>query len=104
MTEQKTEGKSTQEHSPEEGFFPPPDLIGKDLKSFLEEKLETGEPITIELKKATFTGRLFRIMLNEGWIGMEHIDGRRKAFIIIQGGTIRTQAGDEVALPTVSGK
>lgn len=51
----------------------------------------------------SFTGRLFRMKLNEGWIGMEHVDGRRKAFIIITGGTIRTQNGEEIQLPSIGG-
>lgn len=87
-----------------EFFFPPPGVIGKELKGFLEERLETGEPFTITSKKASFTGRLFRMALKEGWIALEHIDGRRKAFIIIRGGTIKTSTGEEISLPTIPAK
>lgn len=99
-----TESSQQPEAPPDEGFFPPADLISKDLRSFLEEKLATGEPITVDIQRQQFTGRLVRVKLNEGWIAVEHVDGRRRAFIIIRGGTIRTQAGDEVTLPTVTGK
>lgn len=87
-----------------DSFFPPSNVIDKELKRFLEEKIETGEPFTIELKNTSFTGRLFRMALKEGWIALEHVDGRRKAFIILSGGTIRTSAGEEILLPTMAAK
>lgn len=99
-----TEPDNQPEAAPDAGFFPPADLISKDLRSFLAEKLATGEPITVEVEGRQFTGRLVRAQLNEGWIAVEHVDGRRKAFIIIRGGTIRTQAGDAISLPAVAGK
>jgi len=84
---------------PDEGFLPPPDYFGAPLKAFLEEKRRDGEQVTIEAGKETFTGRIFRLSLEEGWIALEHIDGRRRAFIIMEGGKIRTQDGLETPLP-----
>lgn len=74
-------------------------MIGSELKAFLEEKLRTGEQVRIEAKKASFTGRIFRLMLHEGWIALEHVDGRRRPFWIIQGGRIITSSGEQIALP-----
>lgn len=44
--------------------------------------------MTIESKKARFTGRIFRLMLDEGWVALEHEDGRREAWFVTEPGTI----------------
>ncbi|HET6372856.1 MAG TPA: hypothetical protein VFG76_06090 [Candidatus Polarisedimenticolia bacterium] len=89
---------------PADSFFPQPDLIGPDVRAFLGDRVRQGDPVTIEIGKTSFTGRIFRTMLEEGWIALEHVDGRRKAFMIIEGGKIKTQAGAEIQLPALSGK
>jgi len=89
---------------PDDGFLPRPDYFGAPLRAFLEEKRRDGEQVTIEVGKVTFTGRIFRLSLEEGWIALEHIDGRRRAFIIMEGGKIKTQDGLETPLPAAGHK
>ena len=89
---------------PGDGFLPPADFFGAPLKAFLDQKRRDGEQVTIEVGKVTFTGRIFRLALDEGWIALEHIDGRRRAFIIMEGGKITTQDGVETALPSAGHK
>ncbi|MGH9868786.1 MAG: hypothetical protein ACREAA_11565 [Candidatus Polarisedimenticolia bacterium] len=60
-----------------------------ELASYLEGKLASGDPVTIEIRNESFTGRVFRLMLQEGWIALEHEDGRRCAFFVTEGGVIR---------------
>jgi hypothetical protein len=66
----------------------PLEMIPDELRLFLSRKLESGDPITIEARKETFTGRIFRLNLEEGWIAMEHEDGRRRAVYVIEGGRV----------------
>jgi len=74
--------------------------ISQQLKSFLDDHLASGELVTVAVgKDQAFTGRIFRLMLEEGWIAVEHEDGRRRAFYIITGGSIKGPAG-EVPLPS----
>jgi hypothetical protein len=82
----------------------PAEMITAELLTFLEERLKSGEPVTVDVNKQTFTGRLFRLMLHEGWIALEHVDGRRRAFYVIEGGKLRSRAGVEVSLPGGHGK
>jgi len=63
--------------------------MAPDLASYLQGKLASGDPVTIEVRKESFTGRIFRLMLEEGWIAIEHEDGRRRAFFVTEGGVIR---------------
>jgi len=79
-------------------------MIGKQIKTFLQRHVDTGEPVTIETKRDRFTGRIFRTMVEEGWIAMEHVDGRRRAFYLIEGGTISSRDGETLELPSLSGK
>jgi len=88
----------------DDGFLPPPDYFAAPLRAFLEAKRRDGEQVTIEVGKVTFTGRIFRLSLEEGWIALEHIDGRRRAFIIMEGGKIKTQDGLETPLPAAGHK
>jgi len=60
----------------------------------LEEKVRSGETVTIQVGKESFTGRIFRAMLHEGWIALEHVDGRRRAFYVITGGKLTTASGE----------
>jgi hypothetical protein len=64
-------------------------MVPPELASWLEARLASGDPVTLESKKESFTGRIFRIMMQEGWIVLEHEDGRRRAFFVTEGGTIR---------------
>lgn len=73
---------------PEVASLTPLQMISVELKSFLEEKLASGDPVTVEARKETFTGRIFRLNLEEGWIALEHEDGRRRAMYVIEGGRI----------------
>jgi hypothetical protein len=66
----------------------PLEMIPAELKQFLQEKLASGDPVTIEARKESFTGRIFRLTLEEGWIALEHEDGRRRAMYVIEGGRI----------------
>ncbi len=83
---------------------PPAEMIGKPIKTFVQRHVDTGEPVTIENKRDRFTGRIFRTMIDEGWIAMEHVDGRRRAFYLIEGGTLSSRDGESVELPSLSGK
>lgn len=75
----------------------PLEMIPAELRSFLQQKLDTGDPVTVEARKETFTGRIFRLNLEEGWIALEHEDGRRRAMYVIEGGRI-TDGGREMPL------
>ena len=66
----------------------PLEMIPEELQLFLKGKLESGDPVTIEARKETFTGSIFRLNLEEGWIAMEHEDGRRRAVYVIEGGRV----------------
>lgn len=76
----------------------PDEMIGPELRSFLEAHLRSGSPVTVEVGKVSFTGRIFRLMLHEGWIAVEHVDGRRRAFWVYQGGTIAGADGGRIPL------
>ncbi len=80
------------------------DTIEGPLRDLLERAHAGGEPVTVEVRKTSFTGRIFRMMLQEGWIALEHPDGRRRAFIIIEGGRIRSDSGEELPLPGGAGR
>ena len=84
--------------------LPPSEMLGAELKAFLHEKLMSGEEVTVEIGKDLLTGRIFRTMIDEGWFALEHVDGRRKAFMLIQGGKIRSRSGREFTLPGGHGK
>jgi hypothetical protein len=84
--------------------LPPSEMISAELKAFLHEKLQSGEDVTIEVGKQIFTGRIFRTLIEEGWIALEHVDGRRQAFFLITGGKVRSQSGQEFTLPGAHGK
>lgn len=75
----------------------PLEMIPAELRSFLQQKLASGDPVTIEARKESFTGRIFRLNLHEGWIALEHEDGRRRAMYVIEGGRI-TDGGREMPL------
>lgn len=77
--------------------LPPLEMIPGELRSFLQQKLASGDPVTVEARKETFTGRIFRLNLEEGWIALEHEDGRRRAMYVIEGGRI-TDGGRELPL------
>jgi hypothetical protein len=79
-------------------------MIDPELKTFLHDRLQSGEDVTIAIDKTSFTGRIFRTLIEEGWIALEHADGRRKAFTLIAGGTIRGRSGAELTLPGGRGK
>jgi len=66
----------------------PLEMIPEELQAFLKRKLESGDPVTVEARKETFTGSIFRLNLEEGWIAMEHEDGRRRPVYVIEGGRI----------------
>jgi len=83
---------------------PPAEMIGKPIKTFVQRHIDTGEPVTIETKRDRFTGRIFRSMIDEGWIAVEHVDGRRRAFYLIEGGTISSRDGETLELPSLTGK
>ncbi len=75
--------------------------ITSKLKEFLEGNLSTGDYVTIAIgKEDPFTGRIYRLMLDEGWIAMEHDDGRRRAFFVTTGGKIAAPGGEEIPLPS----
>ena len=74
-------------------------MITPQLKTFLENRMASGDEVTIELKKNTFTGRIYRLMLDEGWIAMESFDGQRRALYVITGGKMTSPSGEEVTLP-----
>ena len=78
--------------------LPPLQMLSPRLKMVLEEKVRSGETVTIEVGKESFTGRIFRIMLHEGWIALEHVDGRRRPFYVITGGRITTANGETLEL------
>lgn len=77
----------------------PLQMMTPQLKTFLEQKLRSGEQVTIEVGKDSFTGRIFRTMVHEGWIALEHVDGRRRPFMIIEGGRLSDRSGTVVQLP-----
>lgn len=81
------------------GSPPASKMISPKLKALLEKNLASGDPLTIQLKKMAFTGRVFRLMLDEGWIALENDDGRRKGCYLITGGKITTMTGEEMSLP-----
>ena len=72
-------------------------MIPAELRSFLQQKLASGDPVTVEARKESFTGRIFRLNLEEGWIALEHEDGRRRAMYVIEGGRI-SDGGRELPL------
>lgn len=78
--------------------LPPLEMLSPRLKMVLEEKVRSGETVTIEVGKESFTGRIFRIMLHEGWIALEHVDGRRRPFWVITGGRLTTANGETLEL------
>lgn len=80
---------------------PPAEMIDKKLRVFLEKQVASGETITIETKRGSFTGRLFKMLLEEGWIALEHVDGRRRAYYLIEGGTISSPSGESFDLPSL---
>jgi len=87
------------------GLLPLVNVGGKaitpQLREFLEGNLQTGDYVTIVLgKDDPFTGRIYRLMLDEGWIAIEHEDGRRRAFFVTTGGRIGTPGGAEIPLPS----
>ncbi len=76
-------------------------MIGSQTAELLREQLRSGAPVVVEIGKSTFEGRIYRLMLDEGWLAVEHTDGRRRAFMLIQGGRIRLAGGREVVLPAL---
>jgi 4Fe-4S binding domain len=87
------------------GLMPLVNVGGKaitaKLKEFLEGNLGTGDYVTIAIgKEDPFTGRIYRLMLEEGWIAIEHDDGRRRAFFVTTGGRIASPDGEEIPLPS----
>jgi len=87
------------------GLIPVVNVGGKSitpkLREFLEGNLATGDYVTIAIgKDDSFTGRIYRLMLDEGWIAIEHEDGRRRAFFVTTGGRIAAPGGEEIALPS----
>jgi hypothetical protein len=83
---------------PEAPSLTPLQMVSPMLRSFLERLLGSGETVTVEVGKDAFTGRIFRLMLHEGWIALEHVDGRRRMFFIITGGKITAKSGEVVEL------
>lgn len=87
------------------GLIPVVNVGGKSitpqLKEFLETNLSTGDYVTIAIgKDDSFTGRIYRLMLEEGWIAIEHEDGRRRAFFVTTGGRIAIHGGPDIPLPS----
>ena len=75
----------------------PDEMISTVLRSFLEARLREGSPVTVDVGKTSFTGRIFRLMLHEGWIAVEHVDGRRRAFFVYEAGSISGPDGSTIA-------
>jgi len=71
------------------------------ILSILEEKKILEEPVTIgvDSKEIVFTGRIVRIVPDEGFAVLEHPDGRRRGLWYILGGTLKTNDGREYKLP-----
>jgi hypothetical protein len=69
--------------------------------SALEERKKLGEEVTVHslAKKLTFTGNVVRIDSDEGFVVLEHIDGRRRGLYFILGGSLSTKDGQEVPFP-----
>ena len=84
--------------------LPPSAMMSPELKAFLRDKLRSGEEVTVEVNKTVFTGRIFRTMIDEGWLALEHLDGRRKAIMLIEGGRVTSESGQEFPLPGAHGK
>jgi hypothetical protein len=76
-------------------------MIGPATAALLREQLRSGSPVVVEIGKGSFTGRVYRLMLDEGWLAVEHTDGRRRPFMLISGGKIRLQDGREITLPSI---
>jgi hypothetical protein len=84
---------------PEPPSLTPLEMLSPIVKAFLEQRLKSGETVTIEVGKDSFTGRIFRLMLHEGWIALEHDDGRRRGFYVITGGKVTSRTGESIVLP-----
>jgi len=84
--------------------LPPAEMLSQELKAFLSACVKSGEEVTVEIGKSTFTGKIFRTMVHEGWIALEHVDGRRRPFMVIEGGKIRSADGREFTFPGGHGK
>ena len=84
--------------------LPPDEMLSTELKEFLSAVVKSGEEVVVEVGKSSFTGRVFRTMVHEGWIALEHVDGRRQAFMVITGGRIRAKDGREFTFPGGHGK
>ena len=84
--------------------LPPAEMFSQELKDFISACVRSGDEVVVEIGKSSFTGKIFRTMIHEGWIALEHVDGRRKAFMVIEGGKIRAKDGKEFAFPGGHGK
>lgn len=83
---------------------PDPQLIRgmrDKVVAVLEEKKRVGEPVTVtsQHKEISLTGRVVRIEPEEGFVVVEHVDGRRRGIYYILGGSLKTQDGQEVPFP-----
>jgi len=67
----------------------------------LEEKKRLGEPVTVSVlhKEVSLTGRVVRIEPEEGFVVIEHVDGRRRGLYFILGGSLKTKDGQEIPFP-----
>ncbi len=69
--------------------------------ALFEEKKRLGEEVTVtvEHKSITFTGQVVRIEPEDGFVVLEHVDGRRKGLYFILGGHAEAKDGQKIELP-----
>jgi hypothetical protein len=69
--------------------------------ALFEEKKRLGEEVTVTVqhKSITFTGRVVKIAAEDGFVVLEHVDGRRRGLYFILGGHAEAKDGQKVELP-----